>query len=110
MIETPTQVRLTADNFSQGFLVDEELMAGITADPEKSDSYVVFILRHTTGEYLGYQAFTALKPALDALNRIPRDWNFESISGGCGGGNCGKEGGSCGLSGSCGKKCSTGKC
>src|SRR5689334_15510442 len=90
---------LNIENYTQGFLVDEELMAGVTADPEKADTFVAFILRHTTGEYLGYQAFSDLQAALDTLNRVPRNWTFEKV-GGCGG-ECGKEGGSCGKSGSC---------
>jgi len=104
---------LTPENFRQGFLVDEELMAGITEDPEQKGVFVAFILRHTTGEYLGYQSFPTLQPALETLNQIPRTWTFERIGGGCGGacgtGGCsGKGGGNCKVkqaSGQCGGSC-----
>jgi hypothetical protein len=100
---------LTADNYRQGFLVDDELMAGITLTTEPSDSYTAFVLQHTTGEYLGYQSYSTLESALEAINRIPRSWSFEAISGGCGGGNCGKEG-SCNPGGCRIKKCDQGAC
>ena len=75
---------LTVDNFGSGLLVDEELMAGVT---EESGSFVAFVLRHTTGEYLGYRPYPRLEDALSAINAIPRPWQFEA-SGGCGTGNC----------------------
>lgn len=95
---------LTSENYSRGFLVDEELMAGIT---QNSDSYMAFVLRHSTGEYLGTQTFTDLQDALQTLNQIPRTWVYEPISGGCGGkcgsgGGCSKKGGGC-KSGGCKK-------
>lgn len=93
---------LTAENFSKGFLVDEELMGGVTEDPNQPGVYVAFVLRHTTGEYLGYQPFTDLQSALQTMNAVQRPWIFEKV-GGCGG--C-KDG-----SGGCGKgKCGAGAC
>jgi hypothetical protein len=92
---------LNTENYTQGFLVDEELMAGVTQHPEQPDTYVAFVLQHTTGEYLGYQPFTGLDSALQAINQIQRSWQFEKV-GGCGG--CGKEG-SCN-----GGKCGAGAC
>jgi hypothetical protein len=78
---------LTTDNFSQGFLVDEELMAGVTTSPENPSEFFGYVLRHTTGEYLGYQAYSSLDEALGVINQIPRPWVFEKTSG-CDGGKC----------------------
>jgi hypothetical protein len=95
---------LTPENYSKGFLVDEELMGGVTANPDQPGNFVAFVLRHTTGEYLGYQPFSDLDEALATLNRVSRPWTFEMTSG-CGGGNCGN--GACGK-GACGSKKSAG--
>ncbi|MBI2712220.1 MAG: hypothetical protein HYX41_05085 [Bdellovibrio sp.] len=92
---------LTPENYSQGFLIDDELMAGVTQHPEKTDLFVAFVVQHSTGEYLGYEAFSGLNSALQAINQIPRQWAFEKV-GGCGG--C--EGGKCGK-GACSKKSAT---
>ena len=98
---------LNQENYTQGFLVDEELMAGVTQDTDRPEAFAAFILRHTTGEYLGYRLFHDLEAALHAINHIPRDWTFERF-GGCGGG-C-KTGGSCG-GGNCKKgACAIGGC
>ena len=94
---------LNTENYSRGFLIDDELMAGVTQHPEKTDLFVAFVVRHETGEYLGYEAFSSLDSALEVINRIPREWAFEKV-GGCGG--C--EGGQCGK-GMCSKK-SEGNC
>jgi hypothetical protein len=94
---------LTQENYSRGFLIDEDLMAGVTAHPEDQEQFVAFVLRHTTGEYLGYQPFPSLERALQAINQIPRPWTFEKISGGCGGGKCGT--GNCAKGG-----CKVGNC
>src|SRR5688500_10637090 len=96
---------LNLENYGQGFLVDDDLMAGVTQQPENPNIFVAFVLKHGTGEYLGYQPYPELDTALEAINRIERTWTFERF-GGCGGG-CG-EGGGCNK-GSCGKgKCGTG--
>ena len=91
---------LTLENYNKGFLVDEELMGGITESPEHPGSYAAYVLQHTTGEYLGYQVFPDLQQALDALSRVQRNWKFESVSG-CGNGKC--AGDRCKVGG-CGKK------
>jgi len=94
---------LSAENYSKGFLIDEELMGGVTQHPEQPGLFVAFVLRHTTGEYLGYQPFQDLDEALKVINGVQRPWSFEKTSGcgGCGeGGGCGK--GKCGA-GACGK-------
>lgn len=97
--------KLDKDNFQKGLLIDEELLAGVTPHPEKQDTFVAFIIRHETGEYLGYQDFSSLDDALATINKIDRSWMFqplnpcsghhhdstgESTSHGCGGsGGCG---------------------
>ncbi len=94
---------LSSENYTKGFLVDEDLMAGVTAHPEQPGTYVAFVLHHSTGEYLGYQPFPDLQSALQVINKIPRSWSYERF-GGCGGGNCG-------TNGSCDKgNCKSGKC
>jgi hypothetical protein len=92
---------LTPQNYQKGFLVDPECMAGVTEDPEHPGHYCAFVLKHTSGEYLGYQPFSDLDSALQAVNQIPRTWSFERL-GGCGSGQCGKNSaGGCCSSGSC---------
>ena len=80
-------MNLTHDNYSQGFLVDEELMAGVTENPDQPGAYVAYVLQHTSGEYLGHQSGLALDEALALINRIPRAWIFEKTKG-CDGGKC----------------------
>ncbi len=97
---------LNPENYTKGFLVDDELMAGVSQNPEDPNVFVAFVLRHTTGEYMGYQPFSDLVTALATVNQIKRQWTFERL-GGCGG--CG-EGGTCNP-GSCGAgKCGKGAC
>jgi hypothetical protein len=88
-------IRLTAENFKKGFLIDEQWMGGVTEDPEKPGFYAAFILSHETGEYLGYHPGLALETALQQMNAIARDWKYESTSscgmGKCGVGQCGTE-------------------
>ena len=86
---------LNPDNFQKGFLIDEELMAGVSEDSSAPGTYIAFVMQHTTGEYLGYQPFTDLSMALSSINQIPRSWAYEA-SGGCGGG-CGEAGGTCSM-------------
>lgn len=80
-------MKLTADNYNTGFLVDDEVAGGVAEHPQKPGQFVAFILQHTTGEYLGYQPFDTLEAALKTLNEVEREWVFEkasSCSGGCG--------------------------
>jgi hypothetical protein len=96
-----TSLLLTPDNYQKGFLVDEEWMAGVSIDPDQPEVFLAFVLRHTTGEYLGCHSYSDLSEALSAVNRIPRGWKYEK-AGGCGG---------CGQNGKCsGGKCGQGKC
>ena len=78
-------------------------MAGVSAHPEEQGQFVAFVLRHSTGEYLGYQTYPQLEAALTAINRIPRNWAFEK-TGGCSGGECAT--GGC-ATGGCSKKSSS---
>jgi hypothetical protein len=83
---------LTPLNYNQGFLVDEELMAGVTENPDQPGTFAAYVLRHTTGEYLGHQAGLPLDAALELINKIPRQWAFESTKS-CDGTKC--EAGKC---------------
>ncbi len=110
--------KFTADNFKKGFLVDEELMAGVSEHPDSPGTYTAYVVRHTTGETLGVQQFTNVFEAIRTLNEIPRAWTYEAVSkcggGGCGSGKCGK--GGCNknkseaTSESTEGQCSTGEC
>lgn len=85
-------MQLTVENYNKGMLVDEELMGGVSPDPQNPGQFTAFVLRHSTGEYLGFQAFTQLEDALKAINSVERNWAYEK-TGGCGeemcdGGNC----------------------
>jgi hypothetical protein len=99
--------KFTADNYKKGFLIDEELMAGITENESVAGQFTAYIVRHTTGETLGVREFDNLFEALRTLNEIPRNWAYEAVSK-CGGGNCGK--GGCGTGGGCHKGKSSGAC
>jgi hypothetical protein len=90
-------IKFTADNFKSGFLIDEELLAGISETPDSPGVFTAYVVRHTTGETLGSQQYTNVFEAIRTINNIERHWSFESTSK-CGG-NCAS--GSCGKSGSC---------
>ncbi len=95
-------INLNSENYLKGFLVDEELMAGITPHREQPGVFIAFVLKHTTGEYLSYQPFSDLESALQTMNQIQRPWSFESLSG-CGGGGCNSQG-TCSKGSSCHQK------
>jgi len=91
---------LTRENYAKGFLLDEELMGGVAENPAIPGGYIGFVLRHTTGDYLGYEPYPTLEAALTALNEVRRPWKYETSSGcgDCGLGAQGKcNGGSCGI-------------
>jgi hypothetical protein len=81
------QARLDERNYEKGFLVDDELLAGISRSEDPALPFIAYVLQHTTGEYLGYEPYPSLEKALQALQRIPRDWTFETF-GGCQGTRC----------------------
>jgi|GEM_PF-461634 len=92
--------KFTAENYRSGFLLDEELMAGISENSDAPGTFTAYVVRHTTGETLGVQRFNDVFEAIRTINDIPREWTFESTSkcdGNCASGGCGK-------SGSCGRK------
>jgi hypothetical protein len=93
-----SKTRLTAQNYLKGFLIDEELMGGVSQVPGTS-RFTAFVLRHTTGDLMGSQELGSLESALELLNSVKRDWIYESASQ-CGGGSCNE--GNCGT-GSCKK-------
>ena len=92
---------LDEENFRRGFLVDDELMAGIH---EGEGKFSAFVLSQETGEYLSYRDFPNLELALNAIAQISRPWTYEGV-GGCSNGGCG-EGKSC-SDGSCKLACSS---
>lgn len=112
--------KFTAENYNSGFLLDEELMAGITEEKDTPGVFTAYVVRHTTGETLGVQQFTNLFEALRIINDIPRAWTFESTKkcgGNCAAGGCGKSGGGCGRkknaspeSSEAGSSCGSGSC
>ncbi|CAK9252013.1 unnamed protein product [Sphagnum jensenii] len=82
-------------------------MAGVTEDAQKPGHFVAFVLRQSTGEYLGFQSYPDLQLAIDSINQIQRSWVFES-SKQCGEGNCAKGGETgCGPGGGCPGVCPT---
>lgn len=99
---------LNAQNYVKGVLVDQDLMGGVTTDPQKPGQFIAFVINHMTGEYLGYQSFLELEPALQTINAVKREWTYSKV-GGCGNGSCGKEGG-CSKGSCAGGGCKTGAC
>ena len=75
---------MTPQNFEKGMLIDHEWMGGISRE---SEGFSVFVVDHASGSVVAQQTFPMLDAAIDALNRIPRDWKYES-TGGCSGDRC----------------------
>lgn len=100
---------LTAQNYKKGFLVDDEVIAGVTEMGAGSNSIIFasYISHYLTGETYAYQEFEELNAALDFLATFKRNWVYEAV--GCstktGASSCSKTGSSSGC-GSCG----TGAC
>jgi hypothetical protein len=68
----------TEENYSQGLLVDDELIGAIHTDERNPSLFQAFILRHTTGELLGSREGLTLAEAITTMNSVQRDWSFES--------------------------------
>ena len=89
--------KFTSENYTKGFLMDEELIGGISEVPGEAGTFTAYVVRHTTGETLGVQNYSNVFEAIRNLNDIERNWSFEAVSrcggGNCKSGNCKKEGG-----------------
>lgn len=73
-------MKLTIKNYKNGFLVDDEVIGGVT---EMAGAvYSAYVSHYLTGETLAYQEFNAVQPALDFLGAMNREWEFEGV--GCG--------------------------
>lgn len=89
---------LTDKNYKDGFLVNDQFIAGISCDEGK---FVAYVLSQESGQYIHYGQFQELVPALTFLNTLSFAWEFESTSS-CGSGNCGGS--------RCGDKCKGTSC
>jgi hypothetical protein len=97
-------MQLTAENFHKGVLLDEELMAGVTAH-ESPGSFVAFVIHHGNAETLLYQVYSDVNEALFQIHALKRNWTFQPFSSGCKGGCKGKSSGSCDGKKACAQKC-----
>lgn len=88
-----SEKHLNEANYRKGFLVDDEVLAGISDD----DGFTAYIVNQCSGEFILNQTFSDLESAINTLNSIDRPWKYEATAGGCGGGNCSN--GNCGKSG-----------
>lgn len=91
---------LTRENYSKGFLVDDEVIGGVTEmapEPGQAKVFSAYVSHYLTGETYLYQEFDNLDAALDHLATVERQWRYEAI--GCGSKKSGSGGG-----------CSTGGC
>ena len=96
---------LTVENYKKGFLIDDELIAGVSEEAGQPGVFAAFVLSHASGNYVGHKTFQDLDLALRSINSIPRIWRFEP-SGTCGGGCDASEDGPCGK-GPCKQSCQT---
>jgi len=97
---------LTAENYKKGFLIDEELMGGVSDDEKTPGKFIAFVLNHAEGNYLGRESCDTLSDALELIAQVKREWKYESTSG-CGGGKCST--GACGT-GECPGLCGDSSC
>ncbi len=97
-------MQLTLENYKNGFLVDDEVIAGVTEmDGGATPVYAAYVSHYLTGETYEYQEFERAEPALQFLAAIARPWVYEAVgcsaktsapksksaSKGCGTGGCG---------------------
>lgn len=90
---------LTLENYKNGFLIDEEVIGGVTE--MAGGVYSAYVSHYLTGETLAYQEFNDAAQALEYLRAMKRSWKFEGV--GCGkisAPNSKSAGGSC-RSGAC---------
>ena len=88
---------LTPENYSEGFLIDEAWMAGVTAT---EPGFLAYVVDHDSGESLLSVEVSDLSRALALVNSVSRGWAFEKASpcGECGPGGCTR-----GTNSGCGK-------
>lgn len=95
---------LDSINYKKGFLIDDEVIGGITEMAE--GIYSAYVSHYLTGETIAYQEFGSLEPALLFLNSMPRSWIYESVG-------CSTKTGGATTSKACGSGCNgcgTGGC
>lgn len=97
-----TLTSLTLENFSKGFLIDDEVIGGVTqlADTNGAPVYAAYMSHYLTGETMDYQEFSDVEAALAFINGIGRDWKFEAIG-------CSDHGN---AANACGKGCNSCSC
>jgi len=78
---------LNKENCFSGYLIDDELMAGVCKNKELPEVFDAFVISHLTGETLAYHQFSSLDAALQSVASTPRNWAFYPF-GKCKGGNC----------------------
>ncbi|HRK03230.1 MAG TPA: hypothetical protein PLH57_11245 [Oligoflexia bacterium] len=72
---------LTEENFSKGFLVDDEWIAGVTELPSTTGGtvFAAYVSHYLTGETIQYQEFPEPRQAIDFIRAIDRAWVYEAI-------------------------------
>ena len=100
-------MQLNLENYKNGFLVDDEVIAGVTEmEGAATPLYAAYISLYLTGETYAYQEFERVELALQFLagpDYAGRPWVYEAVGcsaktsapkstsaqGGCGTGGCG---------------------
>jgi hypothetical protein len=80
---------LNESNFSKGFLISDQTIAGVTQLEEaamgsNSATFIAYASDYFTGETLYYQERSSLNEALEALHKFTSmlpdsSWNFEAV-------------------------------
>ena len=68
---------LTLDNFENGFLVNDELIAGVTS--MAGGIFAAYVSNYSTGETLAFAEFDLPLKALEYLGKLTYDWKYESV-------------------------------
>lgn len=90
---------LNERNYKKGFLVADQIMAGVSETPDKPGFFDVFTIHTETLEPLTFETVESLSRAIQLLQEMKADWQFEPTSG-CSGGKCadgGCKSGDCAL-------------